>query len=102
MLNRLPPHSSLVPPGPFSRDPGWRRLCLVVDLSSDAESEAGRLLRAHGSTPTADVLLADPCAASRVVLKPAVVESPERDYIPAEIVDVDGGYVTAISAATDV
>jgi hypothetical protein len=100
MLNRRPPHASLVPPDPFSREPGWRRLCLIVDLSVGESTEAGRLLRAHGSTSAADVLIADPDAPFRIVLHPPVLEPPGRDYIPAEVVDIDGGYLTAISAAT--
>jgi hypothetical protein len=37
---------------------------------------------------------------ARIVHGEPILESPERDFVPAEIVDHEGGYVTAIASAS--
>jgi hypothetical protein len=97
MLNRRPPHASLRERDPFSSDPGWRPLSLIVDGSRP--SDALTFLAAYGSTATADALLVSNRASARVTLHDAELEDP-RDHFPVEIVDARGGYMTAVASAS--
>ena len=60
---------------------------------------ASRILPEFGCTTNADVLIASDAASARVVLGDPGFD-PQRDYVAVEVVNEQGGFRTAVPAAT--